>query len=127
VRRGRRVTIEDRFPDEPYCYLTTTGRSSGQPREIEIWFAAEGDTIYLLSGGGHNAHWVLNLIKQPRVRVRIADETFAGTARVLEPGEEERAARPLLAAKYQDWQPGKPLSGWARTALPVAIALESGA
>ena len=27
--------------DEDYCYLTTTGRISGRPREIEIWFALE--------------------------------------------------------------------------------------
>jgi deazaflavin-dependent oxidoreductase (nitroreductase family) len=121
------MTIEERYRDEPYCYLTTIGRSSGLPREIEIWFAARGDTIYLLSGGGHNAHWVLNLMKEPRVRVRIGEESFTGTARVLEPGEEERSVRPLLAAKYQDWQPGMPLSGWARTALPVAIALEPAA
>jgi hypothetical protein len=24
--------------EEDYCYLTTTGRVSGEPREIEIWF-----------------------------------------------------------------------------------------
>ncbi len=118
------MTIEERYRDEPYCYLTTIGRSSGLPREIEIWFAARDNTIYLLSGGGHNAHWVLNLMKEPRVQVRIGEETFAGRARVLEPGEEERSVRPLLAAKYQDWRPGTPLSGWARTALPVAIALD---
>ena len=24
--------------DDNYCYLTTTGRKSGSPHEIEIWF-----------------------------------------------------------------------------------------
>jgi hypothetical protein len=36
---------------------------------------------------------------------------------------EDRLARELLAAKYQGWEPGKPLSAWARTALPVVIDL----
>ena len=36
---------------EDYCYLTTTGRVSGEPREIEIWFALEGGSLYMLSGG----------------------------------------------------------------------------
>jgi deazaflavin-dependent oxidoreductase (nitroreductase family) len=117
------VSVEGRYSDEPYCYLTTTGRTSGLPREIEIWFGARGDTTYLLSGNGPNAHWVMNVMQAPRVRVRIADEEFAGVARVLEPGTEEQGCRPLLAAKYQDWHEGKPMSGWARTALPVAIDL----
>lgn len=117
------MSVEEIYADEPYCYLTTTGRTSGLPREIEIWFGARGDTIYLLSGNGPNAHWVMNIMREPHVNVRIADEEFAGTARVLEPGAEEQASRPLLAAKYQDWHEGKAMSGWARTALPVAIDL----
>jgi len=48
---------------------------------------------------------------------------YIGRARVLEPGEEEQQARLLLAGKYQGWKPGAPLSGWARTALPVAVDL----
>ncbi len=37
--------------DDDFCYLTTRGRVSGRPHEIEIWFALEGRTLYLLSGG----------------------------------------------------------------------------
>jgi hypothetical protein len=36
--------------DEDYCYLTTRGRLSGEPREIEIWFALENSTLYILAG-----------------------------------------------------------------------------
>lgn len=118
------MTIESEHAEEQYCYLTTTGRKSGEPREIEIWFGARGNTIYMLSGNGPNSHWVMNIMHDPRVTVRIADETYPGTARIVEhDSDEERAARLLLAGKYQDWQEGKPLSGWARTALPVAVDL----
>src|SRR5690606_16681 len=72
-----------------YCYLTTTGRKSGQPREIEIWFGADGGTLYLLSGGGDRSHWVRNILADPRVRVRVGEQTFAARARVVEPGTEE--------------------------------------
>src|SRR3979490_810582 len=47
--------------EEPYCYLTTTGRVSGEPREIEIWFGLVGATLYLLSGGGDRSNWGRNL------------------------------------------------------------------
>lgn len=118
------MSIESRLGEEQYCYLTTIGRTSGERREIEIWFSARGNTVYMLSGNGPNAHWVMNLITNPSVSLRIDDEEFRGVARVLEPGDEERSVRPLLAAKYQDWQPDRPLSQWARTALPVAIDLD---
>lgn len=118
------MSIESRLGEEQYCYLTTIGRVSGQPREIEIWFGARGDTIYMLSGGGMNAHWVMNILKNPHVSVRIDEETFSGTARLVEIGTpEESDARTLLATKYQGWHEGLPRSGWANTALPVAVEL----
>ena len=48
------------------CYLTTTGRRSGQPHEIEIWFGVIGASLYLISGNGPTAHWYLNLVADPR-------------------------------------------------------------
>ena len=117
------MTVETSHTEEDYAYLTTTGRVSGQPREIEIWFGARGDTVYMLAGGGHGAHWVMNLIAKPEVSVRLGEHEYNGVARLVEPGEEEQAARRLLATKYEDWTPEKPLSDWARMALPVAVDL----
>jgi deazaflavin-dependent oxidoreductase (nitroreductase family) len=105
---------------EEYCYLITTGRVSGRPHEIEIWFGARDGTLYLLSGN-ENSDWVKNLRKNPSVSVRIAKHTFAGTARIVKDREEDTGARYLIAEKYQEWEDGKTLSQWAQTALPVAI------
>ena len=110
---------------EDYCYLTTIGRRSGEPREIEIWFALEGDTLYMLSGGGGRSNWVRNLRRQPQVGVRIAGRRFAGRARVVEPGPEDALARRLLLEKYRA-RYGGDLSSWQRTALPVAVELSAG-
>jgi deazaflavin-dependent oxidoreductase (nitroreductase family) len=115
-------TLLRQLSTEEYCYLTTTGRVSGRPHEIEIWFGAKGSTLYLLSGS-ERSDWVRNLIKSPAVTVRIAKHTFTGTARVVESEEEDRTARYLVAEKYQEWEEGKTLSRWAQTALPVAIDL----
>ena len=105
---------------EEYCYLTTIGRVSGRPHEIEIWFGTHSGTLYLLSGS-ERSDWVRNLLKDPAVTVRIAKHLFSGTARVVNDKEEERRARYLIAEKYQEWEEGKTLSQWAQTALPVAI------
>lgn len=115
------MSIESHHGEEQYAYLITSGRVSGEPREIEIWFAARGNTVYMLAGGGHGAHWVMNLIAKPQATVRLDDVTYHGVARMLEAGEEALAVRHVLAAKYEDWTPAKPLSNWARTALPVAV------
>jgi deazaflavin-dependent oxidoreductase (nitroreductase family) len=108
--------------DEDYCYLTTTGRVSGQPREIEIWFGLDGETLYMLSGGRDRSDWVRNLIREPRVTVRIADRTFNVRARVVTDGEEDALARRLLLAKYGPGYSGD-LSEWGRSALPIAVDL----
>ncbi|MGH2418212.1 MAG: nitroreductase family deazaflavin-dependent oxidoreductase [Candidatus Limnocylindria bacterium] len=107
--------------NDSVCHLQTIGRTSGRPRTIEIWFATDRERIYLLAGGRHRAHWVRNLVADPHVRVRIGGRTLEGDARVIEGSEHETLARHLLAAKYQGWAEGRPLSGWAAGALPVAI------
>jgi len=48
---------------EDYCYLTTTGRLSGEPREIEIWFSLDDGVLYMLAGGGRRANWVRNIVR----------------------------------------------------------------
>lgn len=114
-----------RLAEEEYCYLTTRGRVSGRPHEIEIWFGVMDGILYLLSGGGEESDWVKNLRKAPQVAVRIAKRQFAGRARIMPGQPEEAPARKLLARKYQGWREGRKLSEWARTALPVAIEFQN--
>src|SRR6266849_4829153 len=55
--------------EEPqYLYLTTRGRKTGRPREIEIWFTRRGRCFYLVSERRLRAHWVQNLLEEPRAR-----------------------------------------------------------
>jgi deazaflavin-dependent oxidoreductase (nitroreductase family) len=104
----------------PFGYLTTTGRVSGRPHRIEIWFALHDGTVYLLSGGRDAADWVRNILVTPEVVFEIGDVRRSTRARVLEPGTDEDAlARRLLLEKYGGT--GEDLDGWARTSLPVAI------
>jgi deazaflavin-dependent oxidoreductase (nitroreductase family) len=106
-----------------YVYLTTTGRRTGRPHTIEIWAAAHGGRLYLMAGGRERADWVRNLRRDPRVQVRVADDTREGAARAVTDPDEDALARRLLAAKYQGWHEGLEMSEWARTALPVVIAV----
>jgi deazaflavin-dependent oxidoreductase (nitroreductase family) len=118
----------DAVAGEDYCYVTTTGRRTGRPHTIEIWFGVHDGAIYLLSGNRDRSDWVRNLTQNATVQVRIGRETRTGQARVVDPQAEaalDATARRLLAAKYQGWREGRPLSTWARTALAVEIRFPS--
>jgi deazaflavin-dependent oxidoreductase (nitroreductase family) len=121
---GDLVKLLSQLSKEDYCYLTTTGRKSGLPREIEIWFGINENSLYLLSGGGNESHWVKNLRANPNVTVRIAKKTFNGVARIVNEEKEETMARHMLAGKYQGWKVGQSLSDWGKTALVVGIELK---
>jgi deazaflavin-dependent oxidoreductase (nitroreductase family) len=71
-----------RFVEEQYCYLTTRGRVSGRPHRIEIWFALDGSTLYLLSGGRERSDWVKNLRATPEVTVELGGRTRRRGARL---------------------------------------------
>lgn len=111
--------------EESFCYVSTTGRRTGRLHTIEIWFGEWDGTLYLLSGGGDRSDWVRNILDEPQVEVRVGDQTWQARGRMVEDPEEEVRARRLLAAKYQGWREGRPLSRWAGTALPIALDIES--
>ncbi len=117
------VELQQGLEREQYCYLDTRGRKSGRSHEIEIWFAADGHTLYMLAGGRDRADWVRNLRKFPQVRVRVGRVTYDGTAETIEGSEEDPVARRMLAAKYQEWRDGRQMSRWAQESLPVAVRL----
>jgi len=113
------------YIDERFCYLTTTGRVTGTPHEIEIWFALSDTTLYMLAGNRYESDWVKNIQQQPQVRVRIRERIFVGHGRIVdETSDEAVQARELVGPKYNEWQPGQPKIGWTWEALPVAIDLD---
>ena len=111
----------ERLASEDFCYLTTTGRRTGKPHEIEIWFAASGRTAYILMGAGERADTVRNLRADRRVRFRIGTRSWSANARVVTAAREVALARRLVPAKYAAHEDG--LEEWAAGALPVAIDL----
>lgn len=106
---------------DDFCYLTTRGRVSGKEHMIEIWFALNSSTIYMLAGGREKADWVRNIAKQPEVTVRIRDSIFQGQGRITLDTEEDALARKLVYGKYSPHEDD--LEEWARTSLPVAVDL----
>jgi deazaflavin-dependent oxidoreductase (nitroreductase family) len=79
-----------------FLYLTTTGRRSGQPREIEIWFTRHEGRYYLIAEHGDKANWVQNLRANAQVHIRVAGSSIEATARVVDAN-----AEPMLYGRIQ--------------------------
>ena len=119
------MSLADDLEAEEYAHLTTRGRRTGRPHTVEIWFAPVGTSVWMIAGGGTSSDWVANLLADPAVTVRIGTRTSPGRARTDAGAAAEAAgARRLLAARYQGWEEGRPLSGWAATGLAVAVDLD---
>lgn len=114
----------DRHADDEHCYLTTTGRITGRPHEIEIWFGVVDATLYLISGNGPTADWYRNLVADDDVRVRIGAETRHGRARVLSDPVERRRVGDVMGAKYVwdgDPEIGLTYRAWCYDVPAVAV------
>jgi deazaflavin-dependent oxidoreductase (nitroreductase family) len=70
--------------DQQVLHLTTIGRTTGLPREIEIWFVVSCERFYLFAETGEAAGWVKNIRRNPKVTVRITEWQIDATARVLD-------------------------------------------
>ncbi|HWP43790.1 MAG TPA: nitroreductase family deazaflavin-dependent oxidoreductase [Blastocatellia bacterium] len=94
-----------------FLYLTTTGRKTGLPREIEIWFVEHEGRLYILAEMFYRAQWVKNIEKQPRVRVRLGEREFEATARPLDKRRDAKAWRTAqeLSRKKYGWGEGLPV------------------
>ena len=90
-----------------YLYLTTRGRVTGQPREIEIWFAEHGEHFYLVAES-ETANWVRNILSQPQVKIRVGGAKSDAVARIVHNDHEPQLAaivKALFDAKY-GWSDG---------------------
>jgi deazaflavin-dependent oxidoreductase (nitroreductase family) len=109
--------------DKQVLYLTTIGRRTGLPRQVEIWFVVYGERFYLFAEMGEAAGWVKNIRHNHNVTVRVGERQFAGTARLLD----HQADRKLwdqvaVMAKHKyGWGEGLPVEITPRV-YPHALA-----
>lgn len=59
--------------EPPYLYLTTTGRKTGNPHTIEIWFVQHDDAYYIVAERRYEADWVKNIQQNHALSLRIGE------------------------------------------------------
>jgi deazaflavin-dependent oxidoreductase (nitroreductase family) len=114
------VSSIDDLAGAEYCYLTTTGRRTGRPHRIEIWFVAHDDGAYLLAGSSAS-DWYRNLRANPAVTLELAGERRETVARPVD--EADPTSTPVRRAMVAKYQPsyGEDLTDWSRDSALVRV------
>jgi len=75
-----RFTLRHNAALPAFALLETTGRRTGRARHTPVGNGLAGDTFWLVAVHGRQADYVLNLLAQPRVRVKVRGRWRTGTA-----------------------------------------------
>src|SRR5215472_16258499 len=71
-----------RVAEKQTTRLTHSGRKTGKPHEVTIWFVLDGDRLYV-GTANVNRQCVRNVQKTPKIKLSMGGESFNGTARFL--------------------------------------------
>ncbi len=76
----------------PTLLLRTTGRRTGAQRTNALVYAKDGDDLVVVASNGGDDRppgWFFNVRAKPAVEIQVAHTRMAGTARIVEPGDQE--------------------------------------
>ena len=93
-RRGSKIVL-----------LTTSGRTTGEPRTVPLIYENAGDAyVVVASKGGADEHpgWYRNLRAEPQIEVQLLGDVFPATARTAD-GEEREELWRLAALQWPDY------------------------
>ncbi len=90
---GHRRSLTSLGTAFPLCYLTTTGRRTGESRTVPLLHVADGERVVLIGsnwGRRRGPAWALNLEADPAARVSVEGVERSYTARPATPEERSR-------------------------------------
>lgn len=115
TRYARKATVK----------LTTTGRKSGQPRTVTIWFVAVApDRIEVQHAREPVAQWYKNLAANPEVTVDFGDGPLEARARTIVDVEAKRAVLGRIRAKH--WLLGPLIQRGTKAETAVVAEIQLG-
>jgi deazaflavin-dependent oxidoreductase (nitroreductase family) len=66
-------TLKDRLTRYNQITISVIGRKSGREISIPIWFALDGEKLYLLPVQGSDTQWYQNVLKNQQIRIEARD------------------------------------------------------
>ncbi|HKX74413.1 MAG TPA: nitroreductase/quinone reductase family protein [Acidimicrobiia bacterium] len=99
IYRASDGRIGGQFGPGRQLLLTTTGRRSGEPRSVALTFITEGESLVVVAtNAGEPDHpaWWLNLLANPRARVRVERREREVTAEEIPEPDRSRLYRRFI-------------------------------
>ena len=115
----RRALEQDRVID-----ITTTGRTSGQPRRIEIWFHNLGGRLYITGRPGRRS-WYANLVANPELTFHLKRSVQADLPARARPITEAGERREVLSKILETIEMAGEIERWVERAPLVEVELGS--
>ena len=96
------------FSKQTGLTLITVGAKSGERRENQVQYVADGDTMLVVGsnwGKPHHPAWTTNLLKNPDIQVNVRGDVRDVRGTLLEGAEREAAWTRMVAAypAFQDY------------------------
>jgi F420H(2)-dependent quinone reductase len=93
----------------PTLLLTTTGRKTGEPRDLPLIYGESGGSyVVVASRGGTPTHpaWFLNLEADPECELQVGAKHVRARARIAAGAERERLWKQMVEIypPYEDYQ-----------------------
>ena len=109
--------------------ITTTGKTSGEPRRIEIWFHRVGGRFYITGRPPRPRAWYANLVANPEFTFHLKQSATAdlpATARpITDAAERERVFGGIFAQLPElSTQPDAPVELWLSKAPLVEVEFD---
>ncbi|MDX8028690.1 nitroreductase family deazaflavin-dependent oxidoreductase [Lentzea sp. BCCO 10_0856] len=103
---GKVMTVS--FSKQTGLTLITMGAKSGERRENQVQYVADGDGMLVVGsnwGKPHHPGWTANLLKHPDIQVNVRGDVRDVRGTLLEGAEREAAWRKMVAAwpAFQDY------------------------
>jgi deazaflavin-dependent oxidoreductase (nitroreductase family) len=118
--RIRRALAEGRTID-----ITTTGRTSGQPRRIEMWFHNLDGTVYITGTPGKR-DWYANLVAHPDFTFHLKQGVTADLPARATPITDPAARRAVLTRIVERVGRSADLDAWLAESPLVEVTFAGG-
>ena len=92
--------LEKALANDLVIDITTTGRTSGTPRTVEIWFHRIDGRYYITGWPGRRA-WYANLLEDPRFVITFTRSSNLALAAVAHPITEPALRRRIIDAVFE--------------------------
>lgn len=93
-------TLKDHLSRSREITISVTGRKSGRTISNPVWFALDGDKLYLLPVQGSGTQWYKNVLKNPSIRVKAGGAQADVRADAISDPEQVKAVVEKFRKKY---------------------------